>query len=252
MRVPCVFAALSTVLIAGTVQAQPSVRPKVTPSQPNCIIDPQNPACRIVVQGEGATGVQGGLSIVSFRGSVLVSDPQGTSFMFRATLDANEAYGSDYDDGFSAWPTGSEPGQLTGMNWPFRDFMNFDGDPPPIPGGNNASPRNGNFDGSSLFNIDGQQNLDLYPARGNPAFGFDGAINLFSLVLGTTDFRERDIQVAFFPSGERPFEVLLPNGNIIVPNILAPEVLTIRVIPSPASAGALALAGCLFSARRRR
>ena len=169
----------------------------------------------------------------------------------RATLTQQEAAGTGLPGGFNGWPNPGVPGELTGMMWPMRDFLNFSSTQTIIPGGFDNSPRNGGESPgpTAILGIDGAQDVARYGRRTNIGNGITSPMNVFQLEFEATDFTPRTIRVTFEPG---VVEVTAPNGTVFRDIVFEGGFTDIQIVPGPGAAGLMVIAGALGMTRRRR
>lgn len=255
-----------------------STRKKGASTETPCI-DPLNPNCGGIstTQSNNPDQFPPGSIFLSFRASIRLrvaaigpgaapitnptsrgSDPG--AYIQRSRLNSEEAFGAQHPDGFTQWPDGPvrgqpvQPGSLTGMNWPFRDAMNFTYPAtvpllPLVPGGNDLSAGNGTFDSpTDLVNIKGEQNVPAYGRRPGPGYGIRSEIPLFNWEVVATDFTPRTLEVLF----EGIEAKILTGDGRIVDVAFGSSMARVEVMPAPGAAGLMLAGGVVLSRRRRR
>lgn len=258
---PVVHAVVLVTLSAAAVPALAlgTLRVKFTsdPTWSNAPLNPSEPVCKSITTIDAPPGGNQfpNDSIVSrFSGGVRTAVVGGASTqptglaVRRATLTQQEAAGTGYPGGFNSWPNPGVPGELTGMMWPFRDFMNFASTHTVIPGGFDNSPRNGDLTNFGIFGIDGAQDVASYGRRFNTGNGITGEMQTFLLEFEATDFTPRTIRVTFEPG---LIEVTTPAGDVIRDIEFQGASMDIQIVPTPSAAALLAF-GAALAARRRR
>jgi len=261
---------LASLLIAGTAQAlviKTSPTPRGTQSDPNG--DGFTTDARVEGLGDGTDAMLspqyiGG--IVSFKGTLVVTDSlSGGSRVLRAQLNSTEAWGADLPNGFKHGPTGNPEGPWYGMNFPFRDFMNFpdSGGPDFIPGGNNDHPDNGSLDSvgeniTAIRDIFAESDANLFADRyRNDPLG-SRSISFFSFLVDDLTRGETPhyVDISFYPDDKSGVVALVDavTGEISYVNA---EVEGFHykwdIVPSPGTA-TLVIGGSVLalSTRRRR
>lgn len=251
----CVFGVANSVYAFGTMRVIFGTDPTWT----NNPLSPTTPSCKSSLEVETTPG--GGnqfppdSSLTRFTGGIRAfvlgneTAPLG-GFIRRGTLSQQEAAGTGFLGGFSDWPNPGVPGELTGMMWPMRDFMNFATTQTIIPGGFDNSERNGgpNAGGSSILGIDGRQDWQRYGLRSNIGNGIDAPMNVFQVEFTATDFTTpRTIRIQFDPG---VVEVTSPSGEVFR-DIQFLGGFTDIVVPAPSGAALLMIGGVLAARRRR-
>ncbi len=264
---------LAATLVAGTAQALViKTNPTTTttpPGNPNS--DGFTTDARVDGIGDGgdslfAPVIVGG--IVSFRGTLVVTDSLGgASRVVRAQLNASQAWGAGLPNGFKSGPTGNVEGPWYGMNFPFRDFMNFPdtggGGDSFVPGGNNDHPDNGRLDSvgeniTAIRDINPESDISLYGDRYRNSPLGSASISFFSFLVEDLTAGEipHYVDISFYPEYKSGVVALVDpiKGDITYVNNVDVDGFHYKWdIPSPGTA-TLVIAGAALglSTRRRR
>ena len=226
-------------------------------------IDPSDPNCdgTGVGMGDSPGLLPSDSRLMSFQINIAAVVTSGGlngslgGYLHGAVLNAAQTYGAGFTGGFSNWPDVGQAGipgaqgDFTGLNFPFRDYLNSPEFSPYIPGGYDAENDNGvrSTDGSQIMSIFGRQNSQ-YGLRGNPGFGLTDAINLYSFEFTATDFTPRTITISL-TGGSAVYESVSTGQMYTVPIESSSE--DMMIIPAAPTGAGLAVGIGILGRRRR-
>lgn len=250
------FGASSSSFAIGTIR----VHFGMDPTWMNTPLSQNDPSCKSTIDVSSPPGgnqYPDDSIVTRFTGNVRAQLVGGAStsalggVLRRGTLTQQQAAGTGLPGGFNGWPNPGVPGELTGMMWPMRDFMNFPTGNTIIPGGFDNSELNGgpNPAPNAILNISGGQDVARYGRRSNIGNGVSSDMNLFLLEFVATDFTPRTIRVTFEPG---IIEVTAPDGTVFRDITFLGASTDIVIVPGPGAAAVFACAGAAALRRRRR
>lgn len=190
---------------------------------------------------------------------VEISDPLPNALaVTRGTLPAQRAYGLGLPNGYTAPPPNNPDGPWQGLMWPYRDFNDgYAGRVPAPPAGNDvglidlSGASSGRYFVRQMIGEMAYDINDPTTYRRGVFVGDTDEVQFFKIELESLVETGREITVSL-----RAFSAVLllrdESGRLFTQEFNAPDTTITLYIPSPSSAGLLALSCAGLAARRRR